>query len=151
MLLAMGLAAAGCIFIGSYPWLLYDLLPYRVDYTPYDWTHVIAQLQLLFFSALAFTWLKLSGLYPPELRSVNLDADWIYRWLAPRAIRMATVLGSPIDGAVRRAGRRRVDAFVRGLFRHHGPHGILARTWPTGSMVLWVAILLGFYLVLYYL
>ena len=27
--------------------------------------------------------------------------------------------------------------------------GILARNWPTGSMVIWVALLLGFSLVLY--
>ena len=45
-------------------------------YTP---AHVITQLQLLFFSALAFASLMLSGLYPPELRSVNLDADWFVR------------------------------------------------------------------------
>jgi multicomponent Na+:H+ antiporter subunit D len=38
----------------------------------------------------------------------------------------------------------------RGLARHHGEHGLLARNWPTGSMVLWVAVLLGFSLVLYY-
>jgi multicomponent Na+:H+ antiporter subunit D len=36
------------------------------------------------------------------------------------------------------------------LVRHHGPQGILARTWPTGSMVLWVAVILAGSLVLYY-
>ena len=34
---------------------------------------------MLFFSALAFTLLLLSGIYPAEMRSVNLDADWLYR------------------------------------------------------------------------
>jgi multicomponent Na+:H+ antiporter subunit D len=34
---------------------------------------------LLFFSALAFTLLLLSGIYPAEIRSINIDADWIYR------------------------------------------------------------------------
>ena len=82
MLVAMAIAAVLCVFLGVYPWLLYELLPFATaDYTPYDASHVIAQLQLLFFSALAFAWLKLSGLYPPELRSVNLDAEWIYRRL----------------------------------------------------------------------
>ena len=74
MLLAMGIAAALCVFNGSYPWVLYDLLPYSVDYVPYTAGHVLTQLQLLFFSALAFAWLMLSGVYPPELRSTNLDA-----------------------------------------------------------------------------
>jgi multicomponent Na+:H+ antiporter subunit D len=150
MLIAMGIAAVLCIFIGSYPWLLYGLLPFAVDYTPYDTTHVIAQLQLLFFSALAFTWLKLSGLYPPELRSLNIDAEWTYRWLGPRVIRTLAVIGEPLDKGMRHAVVKRAQRLVDALWRHHGPQGILARSWPTGSMVLWVAIFLGVYLVLYY-
>lgn len=84
MLIAMMLAAGLCIFIGCYPWLLYSLLPFSADYTPFDTTHVITQLQLLFYSALAFTWLTLKGLYPPELRSINIDIEWLYRKLFPR-------------------------------------------------------------------
>jgi multicomponent Na+:H+ antiporter subunit D len=79
MLLAMGLAAVLCIFIGSFPQFLYRLLPFATDYQPYTASHVIAQTQLLFFSALAFTLLLLSGIYPAEIRSVNIDADWFYR------------------------------------------------------------------------
>jgi multicomponent Na+:H+ antiporter subunit D len=150
MLFAMGIAAALCVFNGSYPWFLYDLLPSTVNYTPYDATHVIAQLQLLFFSALAFTWLKLSGLYPPELRSVNLDVEWIYRKLAPGAGAMLSAIGHPVDSRIRRAATRRVQDFIKVLWRHHGPHGVLARSWPTGSMVLWVAVLLAVYLIVYY-
>ncbi len=151
MLIAMGLAAVLCVYIGSYPWLLYSLLPFPVHYVPYDATHVIAQLQLLFFSALAFTWLKLSGLYPPELRSVNLDVEWVYRRLAPRFIRKFAALGHPLDAGLRRSVVRRVETVIEALFRYHGPLGVLARTWATGSMVLWVAILLGVYLIFYYL
>jgi multicomponent Na+:H+ antiporter subunit D len=40
---------------------------------------VVGQTQLLFFSALAFSLLILSGIYPAEMRCVNLDADWVYR------------------------------------------------------------------------
>ncbi|OGW32428.1 MAG: Na(+)/H(+) antiporter subunit D [Nitrospirae bacterium GWF2_44_13] len=79
MLLAMGITAFLCVFIGSFPGYLYGLLPYPVDYVPYTASHVMAQLQLLFFSALAFTLLMLSGIYPAEIRAVNLDADWFYR------------------------------------------------------------------------
>ena len=150
MLIAMGIAAILCVLIGVYPWVLYGWLPFPVEYSPFDSTHVIAQLQLLFFSALAFTWLKLTGLYPPELRSVNIDVDWIYRWLGPRLGRRLSLGASPVDARVRLGMRRRLDTVVRALFRYHGPQGILARTWATGSMVLWVAILLGFYLVFYY-
>ena len=47
MLIAMGLAAAICIFNGSWPWGLYNLLPFPVDYAPYSWEHVLTQSQLL--------------------------------------------------------------------------------------------------------
>ncbi|MCK5921200.1 MAG: Na(+)/H(+) antiporter subunit D, partial [Methylococcales bacterium] len=66
MLVAMGLAAVLCLFIGIQPQYLYAMLPWEVDYWPYDATHVLTQLQLLFFSALAFVWLNKQGLYPPE-------------------------------------------------------------------------------------
>ena len=80
MLLAMGIAAFLCIFIGSFPEPLYSLLPYpEVIYVPYTPPHVLGQTQLLFFSALAFTLLLLSGIYPAEMRCINVDADWFYR------------------------------------------------------------------------
>ncbi len=79
MSLAMVLTAGLCIFIGSYPGPLYSLLPNPVDYEPYTASHVLAQSQILFFSSLAFALLLLSGIYPAEIRSINLDADWFYR------------------------------------------------------------------------
>jgi multicomponent Na+:H+ antiporter subunit D len=79
MLLAMGLTAGLCVFIGCAPGFLYGLLPYPVDYVPYTGGHVLGQSQLLFYSSLAFTLLILSGIYPAEMRASNLDADWFYR------------------------------------------------------------------------
>ena len=79
MLVAMGIAAALCIGIGVFPSALYALLPFDIDYVPYTAAHVLSQLQLLMFSALAFSVLMWYGVYPPELRSVNLDTDWFYR------------------------------------------------------------------------
>jgi formate hydrogenlyase subunit 3/multisubunit Na+/H+ antiporter MnhD subunit len=81
--IAMSMAAVLCIFIGIQPEVLYALLPWEAEYTPYDTTHVLSQLQLLFFSALAFVWLNKQGLYPPELHSVNIDIEWLYRKLLP--------------------------------------------------------------------
>lgn len=150
MLAAMGLAAVLCIFIGSYPAFLYELLPFNTDYTPYDATHVLAQMQLLFFSALAFVWLNLRGLYPPELRSVNLDAEWFYRRLVPVSVCWLIETFRPLDRVVRGSVINGISSLVDSIFRHHGPVGILARTWPTGSMVLWVAVLLGVYLILFF-
>jgi len=79
MLLAMGLTAFLCIFIGSFPGPLYSILPYPVEYVPYTAPHILGQTQLLFFSALAFTLLLLAGIYPAEIRAINLDVDWFYR------------------------------------------------------------------------
>ncbi len=79
MRIAMGIAAFLCIFIGVFPSVLYSILPYPVDYVPYTTPHVVAQLQLLLFSALAFTLLLRSGIYPAEIRAINIDTDWFYR------------------------------------------------------------------------
>jgi multicomponent Na+:H+ antiporter subunit D len=151
MLLAMLLAALLCVGIGVYPEALYRLLPFAMDYAPYDATHVISQLQLLCFAALAFTWLKLQGIYPPELHAVNLDFDWTYRRLLPGAARRLLAALAPLDQAIRQGTARTTRNAINTLFRHHGPQGLLARTWPTGSMVLWVAVLLGAYLLAFLL
>tara|TARA_Y100001934_G_C12363293_1_gene781964 strand:- start:105 stop:1922 length:1818 start_codon:yes stop_codon:yes gene_type:complete len=80
MLIAMGIAAFMCLFIGCNPQWLYAMLPGgAAGYHPYDATHVITQTEILLFSALAFTLLNLWKLYPPELKSVNLDVDFFYR------------------------------------------------------------------------
>ncbi len=150
MLLAMALAAAFCVVIGCAPSLLYARLPFTTGYDPYDATHVIAQLQLLLWSALAFVWLRRTGLYPPELPSVNLDTDWLVRRAAPAAgrrlapgcARWLQVARAAVSGAAERLGRvaRRV----------HGPHSRMARSSPTDRMLLWTAILLVLMLLLYF-
>ena len=40
---------------------------------------------------------------------------------------------------------------IDAIGRHHGPDGILARTWPTGSMAFWTTVMLAAYLILSYL
>ncbi len=79
MLLAMGITAFLCIAIAVFPGPLYSILPYPVHYVPYTAAHVVGQLQLLMFGALAFCLLILSGYYPAEMRAMNLDTDWFYR------------------------------------------------------------------------
>ena len=150
MLVAMAIAAVICVFNGSYPWLLYSMLPYPVDYAPYTAEHVLTQTQLLFFSALAFCLLKLTGLYPPELPGVNIDAEWSYRWLLPKATRKIVAVFAPIDRGIRDAFRGGVNGIVANVARHAGPNGALARSLPAGDMVLWAIILLAVYLLVYF-
>lgn len=143
MLWAMGITAFLCVAIGVYPEPLYALLPYEVEYVPYTTTHVITQLQLLFFSALAFTVLMRTGIYPPELKSVNLDFDWTYRKLFPAILRHVANFVSTVMAAGSHFIRRKRETVIRGLYQSHGPEGRMAKVWPTGSMVLWIAIILS--------
>jgi multicomponent Na+:H+ antiporter subunit D len=150
MLIAMAIAAALCIGIGTFPSLFYPLLPYKVDFVPYTLDHVVGQVQLLFLSALAFTLLMRSGIYPPELRSTNLDTDWFYRRLGRN---LAESIGREADAAwtgFGKAAERAARGIVRGVYRHHGPGGALARSWPTGNMAFWTAIVLAASLILAY-
>ncbi len=149
MIVAMTIAAFLCVGIGVYPAALYSLLPYDTGYNPYDATHVLAQTQLLFFSALAFVWLNLKNLYPPELRSTNLDVDWTYRRLFPAMI-------MPVIGFVRSSYAAIEKSIYSGISRGIGflgqksnvLNGMLSKNHPAGSMVLWVVLILALYLLL---
>ena len=149
MIVAMAGAALMCIGIGSLPVLFYQLLPMEMEYHPYDATHVLTQLQLLCFGALGFITLVKTGVYPPERRAVHIDAEWSYRWLAPRLARIVGSRVGRVDAYARSSVLELLSSALSVAGRGHGPGGPLARSWPTGSMVLWVAILLGAYLIFY--
>ncbi|HKJ64753.1 MAG TPA: Na(+)/H(+) antiporter subunit D [Desulfopila sp.] len=146
MLIAMTIAAVLCLAIGIYPNALYSLLPFDATYHPYDVTHVLTQTQLLFFSALAFVWLNLRGLYPPELHSVNLDAEWLYRRLFPKIIGRGFAWMWRTDRQLRQALVGRIVRLTEHLARLHYPGAKASRLRPTGNMVMWVAVLLTVYM-----
>lgn len=148
MLIAMALAAILCIFIGTQPQYLYSLLPMEVEYWPYDTTHVLAQLQLLFFSALAFVWLNKQGIYPPELRSINLDAEWIYRKLLVISVQRGLIFLRTIKEIAIAAAKSPVRGIQESFSQSSIAKFHLAQSWPTGSMVFWIAIILVAYLLL---
>jgi len=147
MRVAMVLFAFLCIFLGVFPDPLYALLPYPVEYVPYTGAHVVTMLQLLLFSGLAFF------LMLPQMKrtlTISLDIDWFYR--IPGRI----VLGAIIDGlaSARNRGerglRKALEQWMVQVFHFHGPEGILARTWPVGSAVACVVIVLTIYLLVSY-
>ncbi len=150
MLAAMGIAAVLCIAIGVMPAVLYSVLPYAVDYNPYSPGYVVKQLQILMFSALAFILLMRAGLYPRPMGSVNLDFDWIYRRPGRSMLQSLVSLWQLISSRGTKAMTRTVSAFLSRLYRHHGPDGVLARTWPTGSMAIWASLLLAAYMIAYF-
>ena len=144
MLLAMGLTALLCVGIGVFPQPLYNILPYDVSYVPYTADHVVFQLQLLLFSALAFTILMSRGIYPAVLRSVNLSSDIIYRKWLPEVF--LWIWGSieqfivSITAPLRRESRQ--------AFRNIGV--VLGNDRGSGVMLLWVGVLLVLLLALTY-
>lgn len=76
MLVAMGIAAFLCVFIGVYPDWLYNMLPNEVEYHAYTATHVVWALQILLFCGLGFFMMvKHLGGSP----KISLDTDWFYR------------------------------------------------------------------------
>lgn len=147
MLLAMFITSFLCIFIGVYPQALYDILPYPVDFVPYTTAHVITQLQLLMFSALAFTVLMLYRIYPPELNSTNLDSEWIYRRLLPRIMNRLGGWIHRADQAIRKECLVIIGDVIDMIERNHGPESAMSRTILAGSMALVVITVLLLFLV----
>jgi multicomponent Na+:H+ antiporter subunit D len=145
MQLAMIFFAVLCIAIGVAPGPLYALLPYPVEYVPYTGAHVVTQLQLLLFSGLAF-FVMLR--YLRRTLTITLDTDWVYRALLPAlsetALRRVTS-GLALVSNLLDQGR---GAALR-LYRDRRLDVVLARSRPTGSMALWIMVMLLAYLLLY--
>ncbi len=73
---AMGITAALCFIYGIFPNLLYNRLPFEINYVPYTLDHVISTLQILFAATFAFI-LFVNVMKPKE--AFLVDTDWFYR------------------------------------------------------------------------
>ncbi len=145
---AMVFFAFLCIGLGVWAQPLYALLPYPVQYEPYTWAHVLSQLQLLLFSALAFFVLLP---YLKRTLTITLDVDWVWRRLLPGVYTSLASVYESLTRALGSRSRRHLDAFVTTVERDSQPGGRLTSTRSTRSMALWVLVLLLGYLLLYYL
>ncbi len=146
MLIAMFIAAVGCIAVGKFPEYLYSILPYPTSYKAYDATHILAQIQLLLFSALAFAWMKFTGIYPHELRSTNIDSEWVYRRWLPRLYRstsgvMQILLADFYQMLHRAAGR-----IHQAVLRTAGRKSQLGREWTFDLMGLSIVVVFAAFL-----
>ncbi|MCA9618848.1 MAG: hypothetical protein KC731_07500, partial [Myxococcales bacterium] len=156
MLVAMGILAVLCVGIGTWYQPLYALLPHPEilgpgGWTPYDVTHVVTQLQLLLFSFGAFVFLQKTGLYPPELRSVNLDADVLSKKVVPGVGSSLWALWDRGIATVRDVAYGLTTTGVRVIRALHSPGaGVFGEPWSTGRTALWAALLLVVGLVAYY-
>ncbi|AMO68460.1 putative monovalent cation/H+ antiporter subunit D [gamma proteobacterium BDW918] len=148
MLLAMSIAATLCLAIGIFPQLLYQHLPFPTDYSAYDVSHILTQTQLLFFSALAFVWLNLKGMYPPELPSTNLDFDWMYRRPLPRLINACGRLVNRVDLTIRSRIMGIGNTLEQRLAALNSGEGVFSRTISISSMAAWMVTLLALLLII---
>ena len=146
MLVAMGLAAALCIFLafpfGGYQ-TLYSLLPYDVEYKPYTTDHVVFQLQLLFAAMFAFAFLKRRGVYPDERKAEILDFDWTHRklgtdvshWFGAMWTRLSANVDNVKASALNHSGKR--------LSRVFSPAGAFSAASPSGLAALLTSVMLA--------
>ena len=156
MAVAMVLFSALCILFGVAPQLLYDYLPYPVDYKAYTAGKVVFYLQLLLFSGLAF-FLLLPLMRRTE--TISLDTDWLWRVVAFRAARRVTTTIARLGLALRELTELLGQKFGERGRRLFGTRsadgrlmpGVFARAWPIGTTALWIAVLLTAYVFFYYL
>jgi multicomponent Na+:H+ antiporter subunit D len=136
MLVPVGLL----IIAGLAPGLTEFMRPLGSDYWPLTSVKVIGQVQMLLFAILVYALMTRAGLGLPESRPAGwLDAEWVYRSGLPR------IAARGRDGLayLRNAILRLIDALFATAPGDGRLSSTLGRTWPTGSMALWMAILLA--------
>lgn len=149
MKVAIGLTTAICILPGIFPHLYYQLLPYEQyhQYALNTIPHLITQYQLIVFTLLGFllfNWLKL---YPNQYEQTMVDAGVLYRkWLPMLSGKIRYGLSS-LNKWVRES--RMMNSAQQLL--ENSEKAMLAHFWPTGSMVIWVAVILVATLLLYFI
>jgi multicomponent Na+:H+ antiporter subunit D len=142
MLFAMGLTSVLCIYIGIFPNNLYAIMPYQVKYEPYTFEHILTQLQLLCFAILAFYLLSKFKQLPPETRSINLDFDWTYRTFLPSVIGKFLLSLESTEQKGLRLFKKYSTLFLNKVYHITGPEGVMTRILTSGTMVLFIAIVL---------
>lgn len=82
-----------------------------------------------------------------EPYSITVDFDIVYRkWLSALWVDIEAAIRLLSDAGIRYA-KGPLLRLPRRWFDYHGPQGPLARTWATGSMLLWVTVILAVLLI----
>ena len=103
----------------------------------------MTSLQLLLFAALAFVILFRTKMYPPELLSVNLDTDVVYRRWIPRVV---LGFGDAVVSIWKRSlttVREAIVATATRIGEYHRPNAALGEPWTIHKSALWAAIFLA--------
>ena len=147
MLVAMGLAAALCLFLaspfGGYQFL-YSMLPYDVNYNPYTADHVVFQFQLLFAAMFAFAFLKRQGIYPDERKAEILDFDWTHRKLGKNVAIWISAMWTRLSANGSNLRASFIDVTGRRLQQLFSPAGAFSAASPSGLPALLTSAMLAF-------
>lgn len=136
---AMIIFAGACILIGVFPQMLYTFLPFEVAYEPYTADHLVSQFQLLLFAGLAFfVTLPLMK----RTLTITLDLDFFYRRVGPAVWQAFEKVFVGVGYLLMTRVVNPLLELTRAWVRYHGPEGVLSKTWPSGSMLLWVTVIL---------
>ncbi len=156
---AMVIFAFFCILLGVYPDPLYNILPYQVPIPEgqnlyqamtgapvYSVSHVVAQLQLLMFSGLAFFLLL------PMLKrtlTITLDSDWFYRKLVPGLWKHIIFPPIKILGLLYHGFLEDMPKWLATIVRINpdGKRFDLFRSWTLGAAMVLTTLMLFVYLV----
>ena len=142
MLLAMGIAAFFCLFIGIYPAWLYSFMPFPVEYNAYSAGHLFWELQLLLFTGLGFF---LMVKYLGGEHKLSVDTDWVYRKLAPKIVFSTASLVRRTWRAVMAALQVVTSGVWQSLRRTYGDEGVMGQTWGIGVTTIWVVLFMALY------
>jgi multicomponent Na+:H+ antiporter subunit D len=139
MMTALVVTGALNLAIGVRPALLYDLMPFEVDFAPYTAFKLVEITQLLAFTTLGF-WLlaKKMGGEP----SVTLDTDWLYRATPGRIAEGVGELSEVLAPKVE-AGRQELRRVASGAIAAARSGALRTSMPPTTSLG---AVLLGGFL-----
>ncbi|MBA4265650.1 MAG: Na(+)/H(+) antiporter subunit D, partial [Comamonadaceae bacterium] len=148
MLLAMGISAFFCVFIGVNPAWLYQFMPNPVDYNAYSAGHLFWELQLLLFTGLGF-FLMLKHLGGEAKLSV--DTDWVYRKAGPVLIKATAAFVRSVWRGIMAAAQGLLRSIWNGLKSLAGVDGLLGRPWGIGQTTLWTVGIASLYGLVYLL
>jgi len=142
MLLAMGIAAFFCFFIGVYPAWLYSFMPSPVDYNAFSAGHLFWELQLLLFTALGF-FVLIKYLAGKNKRAV--DTDWVYRKFAPEVVYRVADWVRETWRAIIRGLLGLAGGVWQSMSRTYGDQGVMGQTWGIGVTTIWVVVFMALY------
>lgn len=150
---AMVIFAGICIFLGVFPGVLYDILPYKAEAAAYgrvvySFEHIMTMLGLLLFSGLAF-FVLLPMLKRTE--TISLDFDWIWRRFVPKVWHE---VATPLLAQVKSARDAVMDWLPGKVMGESDLPPTLRRrlpgTWAVSVPVLVITLMLLAYLLVYF-